>query len=154
MTMRNDPPLPPAPERRSELEPLVRYVPHLPARRIRDRLAAVARPRGGLLLLGVPVGAVCALVGLEEAFAGDPPGADPFTDLTPLAIGVRALYGLAGWCWLVAILGALDRPRPERPPRRSGAYLAAAVLPLYVLHQPIVVAVAYFVVGMREPTAG
>jgi hypothetical protein len=195
------------------LAPLARYVPQGPARRIRERLAAVARPRCGLLLLGVPVGVVCALVGLEEAFggwsrwaylvfflygflfvtdpafraamrrdrvpaavlgaalmavgvpgfmiAGDLPGADPFTDPTPLAIGVRALYGLAGWCWLVAILGALDRRRPERgrppgpgrerPPRRVSAYLAAAVLPLYVLHQPIVVAVAYFVVGWQAP---
>ncbi|CAM5643061.1 Acyltransferase 3 domain-containing protein OS=Streptomyces fumanus OX=67302 GN=GCM10018772_17440 PE=4 SV=1 [Streptomyces fumanus] len=30
-------------------------------------------------------------------------------------------------------------------------YLAAAVLPLYVLHQPVVVAVAYFVVGWSAP---
>ncbi|WP_223167669.1 acyltransferase family protein [Nonomuraea sp. SYSU D8015] len=191
------------------LAPLVRYVPRERARRLRARLAAIARPRCALLLLGVPIAVVCALVGLEEAFggwsrwaylvfflygfvlvtdpgfraamrrdrlpaavaglvlmavgvpgfvvAGDVPGADPFTDLTPLAIGVRALYGLAGWCWLVAILGALDRPRPSpaapagRPPRRLYAYLAAAVLPLYVLHQPIVVAVAYFVVGWQAP---
>ncbi|MFC5830246.1 acyltransferase family protein [Nonomuraea insulae] len=209
------------------LAPVARWVP-------RDRawLAAIARPRGGLLLLGLPVAVICALVGLEEAFggwsrwaylaffvygfvlvtdpgfraamrrdrlpaavagavlmavgvpgfivAGDAPGADAFTDLTPLAVGVRALYGLAGWCWLVAILGALDRPsrapseselseagpsesepsesRPSgsRPAeaglrRRLSAYLAPAVLPLYILHQPIVVAVAYFVVGWRAP---
>lgn len=189
------------------LAPVARWVP-------RDRawLAAISRPRGGLLLLGLPVAVICALVGLEEAFggwsrwaylafflygfvlvtdpgfraamrrdrlpaavagtvlmavgvpgfivAGDAPGADAFTDLTPLAVGVRALYGLAGWCWLVAILGALDRP--SRAPseggpseaglrRRLSAYLAPAVLPLYILHQPIVVAVAYFVVGWRAP---
>ena len=35
--------------------------------------------------------------------------------------------------------------------RRLYAYLAAAVLPLYVLHQPIVVAVAYGVVGWTAP---
>ncbi|SEG94099.1 Peptidoglycan/LPS O-acetylase OafA/YrhL, contains acyltransferase and SGNH-hydrolase domains [Nonomuraea solani] len=195
------------------LAPLVRWVPRDRARRFRDRLAAISRPRGALLLLGLPVALVCSLVGLEEAFggwsrwaylifflygflfvtdrafraamrrdrlpaavagvvlmavgvpgfiiAGDAPGADAFTDLTPLAAGVRALYGLAGWCWLVAILGLLDRPRPAgpssepslepRPPGRISTYLAAAVLPLYILHQPIVVAVAYFVVGGRAP---
>ena len=87
---------------------------------------------------------------------------------------------MAGWCWLVAILGALDRPRsrlvvegaPEaarrrrsepsgaaaghRPPeaglrRRLYTYLSPAVLPLYVLHQPIVVAVSYFVVAWEAP---
>src|SRR5262245_26056951 len=81
---------------------------------------------------------------------------DPFTDMTALSIGTRAVFGAAGWCWLVAILGLLDRRRqgPEDaspPPDERGrgrlyAYLAAAVLPLYILHQPIVVGVAYFVV--------
>ncbi|WP_433433738.1 acyltransferase family protein [Nonomuraea sp. CA-141351] len=170
--------------------------------------AAISRPRGGLLVLGLPIALVCAFVGLEEAFsgwsrwafllfflygyffvtdprfrvamrrdwvpaavvgvalvaigvpgfviAGEAPGADAFTDMTPLAIGARTLYGLAGWCWLVAILGALDRPRSPspgagKPPRRLYAYLSSAVLPLYVLHQPIVVAVAYFVVGWKAP---
>ncbi|GAA3564825.1 hypothetical protein GCM10022419_051860 [Nonomuraea rosea] len=181
----------------------------LPLDRVRDRLAGISRPRGVLLLLGLPIAVICALVGLEEAFggwsrwaylvfflygfvfvtdrgfraamrrdrviaavagvvlmgagvpgfivAGDMPDANAFTDLTPLAVGVRTLYGLAGWCWVVAILGFLDRPRSpsaqveERPPRRVYAYLAPAVLPLYILHQPIVVTVAYFVVGWRAP---
>lgn len=92
--------------------------------------------------------------------AGDADGSDPFTDMTALAVGARALYGLAGWCWVVAITGLLDRRR-RRPAevsadvegsqegrrRRVYGYLAAAVLPLYILHQPIVVAVAYGIVG-------
>ncbi len=59
------------------------------------------------------------------------------------------------------IPGLLDRRRPAQPRaapnptpttrRRLYGYLAAAVLPLYVLHQPIVVAVAYFVVGWSAP---
>ncbi|GGY35411.1 acyltransferase family protein [Streptomyces djakartensis] len=90
---------------------------------------------------------------------------DPFTESTPLAVASRALFGAAGWCLVAGIPGLLDRPRPQ-PPQESVSltspptpttrqrvyrYLAAAVLPLYVLHQPIVVAVAYFVVGWSAP---
>ncbi|RCG22818.1 acyltransferase [Sphaerisporangium album] len=136
---------------------------------------------------------VCAVILLAIGMpgflvAGDAPGANPFTDMTALAIGVRTLYGAAGWCCLVAILGVLDRRRSARTPvpdptpvssaafmsgtaaepvpaavpepapaRRGGlgkrvyAYLAAAVLPLYVLHQPIVVGVASWVVRWNAP---
>ncbi|MYV52572.1 acyltransferase [Streptomyces sp. SID3212] len=87
---------------------------------------------------------------------------EPFTEMTALATASRALFGAAGWCLVVAIPGLLDRRRPERPRaspdptpttrrRLLYGYLAAAVLPLYVLHQPIVVAVAYFVIGWSAP---
>lgn len=85
----------------------------------------------------------------------------PFTETTALAVSSRALFGAAGWCLVVAIPGLLDRRRLKPPPeladqspttrRRLYAYLAAAVLPLYILHQPIVVAVAYFVTGWSAP---
>ncbi|MEU6343221.1 acyltransferase [Streptomyces sp. NPDC046977] len=86
---------------------------------------------------------------------------EPFTEMTMLATVSRALFGAAGWCLVVAIPGLLDRRRREQPPaaphpapttrRRLYGYLAAAVLPLYVLHQPIVVAVAYVVTGWSAP---
>jgi peptidoglycan/LPS O-acetylase OafA/YrhL len=98
---------------------------------------------------------------------------DPFTAMTPAAVAARVLYGAAGWCWLVAILGLLDRRhqrRLRRPPadpqdtsdgrepgprRRLAGYLAAylgtAALPLYLIHQPVVVAVAYGVVRWDAP---
>jgi surface polysaccharide O-acyltransferase-like enzyme len=89
---------------------------------------------------------------------------DPFTQATPSAVVSRALFGAAGWCLVVAIPGLLDRPGRQLPPspvpaadrtprQRVHGYLVAAVLPLYVLHQPIVVAVAYFVVGWSAPIA-
>ncbi|MFD7409428.1 acyltransferase [Streptomyces sp. NPDC059866] len=106
-------------------------------------------------------------------FAAAGPGValsdEPFTEMTPLATVSRALFGAAGWCLVVAIPGLLDRwrqqprkaqqqlqPRTVPNPvpttrRRLYGYLAAAVLPLYILHQPIVVAVAYFVVGWSAP---
>jgi peptidoglycan/LPS O-acetylase OafA/YrhL len=86
---------------------------------------------------------------------------EPFTEMTALATASRALFGAAGWCLVVAIPGLLDRRRSQQPRaapdpapttrRRLYGYLAAAVLPLYVLHQPIVVAAAYFVVGWSAP---
>ncbi|MFC9848456.1 acyltransferase family protein [Streptomyces sp. NPDC060223] len=109
-------------------------------------------------------------------FAASAPGFmtadDAFTDPTALATVTRALYGAAGWCWIVGIVGLLDRrdrrdrhdrhdrhDRRDRPPaavslsgrRRLFGYLAVGALPLYVLHQPIVVAVAYAVVGLDAP---
>ena len=80
---------------------------------------------------------------------------DPFLTMAPLQIVCRFFFGLAGWFCLVAILGLLDRPRSSAPGdgrgRRLFPYLAAAALPFYVLHQPIVVAVAYGVVPWDAP---
>ena len=107
------------------------------------------------------LGLVLFLIGLPGFLIA---GGDPFTDMTALAIGARTLYGVTGWCWLVAILGLLDRWRrgvaatPAAAPvpsdgrgRRLYGYLSIAALPLYILHQPIVVAVAYGVVGWDAP---
>ncbi|MGW5903920.1 acyltransferase family protein [Streptomyces althioticus] len=102
--------------------------------------------------------AVRAGVAGVALFAGTAPGFvagdDPFTAGTPAALATRALFGAAGWCWVLAILGLLDR----RPRFRHGmppflAYLAVAALPVYVLHQPVVVAFAYGVVGRSAPAA-
>lgn len=131
------------------------------------RRAAVPAAAAGLVLfaLGMP----------GFMFAGRDDG-DAFTDMNAAAIGARTLFGAAGWCWVVAILGLLDRrggpgkggtseaPDPavdEDPPRqlagrpgrlrRAYAYFAPAVLPFYVLHQPVLVVVAYGVVGWDLP---
>ncbi|GAB4050775.1 acyltransferase family protein [Catellatospora paridis] len=111
-------------------------------------LAAVA----GVALMGV---------GMPLFFVVSEGGGDPFTDLTGPALAMRALYGMTGWCWVVAILGLLDRRGHRRP--TTGAppgfrskvyvYLALGALPIYVLHQPIVVAVAYGVVSWQAPIA-
>ncbi|GIF52368.1 peptidoglycan/LPS O-acetylase OafA/YrhL [Asanoa ferruginea] len=99
-------------------------------------------------IAGVVVFAACGPVLLT---AGD----DPFTTMTAHAIVARALFGFAGWCVVVAILGLLDRRNLSRTGRREPGrpyrYLAEGALPIYVLHQPIVVAVAYGVVGWHAP---
>ena len=113
-------------------------------------LADDGHVRAALRRLAVPAG-VFGLV----LFAGTAPGflalEDPFTEWSPFALATRAVFGAAGWCWVVAILGLLDRPREARPPSRAMVYLGLAALPLYVLHQPVVVALAYGVVGWSAP---
>lgn len=123
-----------------------------------DRFRVVMRREAGL---AAKLGALL--------FAASGPGFaladDPMTDTTVLATVSRALFGAAGWCLVLAIPGLLDRRRLKSPPvepdsaqaleagpapgtrRRLWRHLAVATLPLYVLHQPVVVAVAYFVVG-------
>ncbi|NGN63490.1 acyltransferase family protein [Streptomyces sp. A7024] len=87
---------------------------------------------------------------------------EPFTDMSALAISARALFGAAGWCLVLALVGLLDRRRQRRraagslaqtPPKpgRLYGYLAPAVLPIYILHQPVVVAVAYFLIATPLP---
>ncbi|MFC5958202.1 hypothetical protein ACFP51_28215 [Streptomyces pratens] len=106
-------------------------------------------------------------------------GDDPFTVWTPFALFTRALFEAAGWCWVLPILGLLDRPRNgtagtgggtagtgggtagtgtgaggrDRILHRALRYGALAALPWYVLHQPVVVAVAYGVVGWSVSAA-
>jgi glucan biosynthesis protein C len=85
-----------------------------------------------------------------------------------VAPGLSALQGLAGWLWIVSILGFAGsliarRPRPSpttadppaaRPqPRwhRASRYANEAVLPFYVLHEPVIVAAAWVIVRWHAP---
>ena len=107
------------------------------------------------------VGGTLFAVGLAAFLAADAAGADAFTAPDPLAVVFRALFGAAGWLFVVAILGGLDRWALRRAASRAGdpagrratayAYLLAAGMPLYVLHQPVVVGVAALVVPWRAP---
>ena len=89
--------------------------------------------------------------------------------MTGAAPGWSALQGLAGWSWLVAILGfgAAITARRRRPPatagsrpapagseprwRRAAQYGNEAVLPFYLLHEPVIVAAAYLIVRWHAP---
>ncbi|GAB7110480.1 hypothetical protein JCM4814A_87950 [Streptomyces phaeofaciens JCM 4814] len=111
------------------------------------------RIRAATLRLAGPVG-VLGLVLFAGTAPGFMAGDDPFTSGSALAVLTRALFGAAGWCWVLAILGLLERPRTRRrSPGPVLGYLAVAALPLYVLHQPVVVAFAYGVVGWSAPIA-
>jgi glucan biosynthesis protein C len=110
-------------------------------------------------------GAVLASVLLAVAAKlVDPSGADPMSGVTP---PLSATQGLAGWLWTTAILGVAGtvaarltaRPSgspaesPAHPPRwrRVASYANQAVLPFYVLHEPVIVAVACVIVRWPAP---
>jgi glucan biosynthesis protein C len=81
--------------------------------------------------------------------------------------GWSAMQGLAGWTWLAAIAGfaaavtarrrtgtATPRRAPARRPRwqRAAGYASQAVLPFYLLHEPVIVAFAWIIVRWHAPT--
>ena len=110
------------------------------------------RPAAALgLLLFLATGAAYVAAGA---------GGEPFTGMDPPSLAFRLLKSVAGWLWVVAIFGFArtrsGRPRgwpapaaPGRPGRlgRLAAYANEAVLPFYVLHETVVVVVAYAVLG-------
>jgi glucans biosynthesis protein C len=88
--------------------------------------------------------------------------------MTGAAPGWSALQGLAGWSWIVAILGfgaaitarwrRLPGPAGSSPTagheprwRRAAQYGNEAVLPFYLLHEPVIVAAAYLIVRWHAP---
>ena len=58
---------------------------------------------------------------------------------------VLALTAVAGWAFVVFLLGAARRLTPR--PSATLAYLSEASMPIYVLHQPAIVFLAWIVVG-------
>lgn len=55
------------------------------------------------------------------------------------------LYGICAWAWMVALLGIARRWM--RNDRASIAYARRVGYGLYIIHQPIIIAIAYVVVG-------
>jgi glucan biosynthesis protein C len=75
---------------------------------------------------------------------------DPPSGTLLSALG-RSLWGLWSWCWVLTVLGFgtkhLNFNRPILP------YANEAVLPFYILHQPVLLCVGYFVVQWAIPAA-
>ena len=110
------------------------------------------------------VGLLLFLATAAAAYGAADAGAEPFTDMDPLSMAFRLLKSVDGWLWVAAVVGlAANRVqysrssraqpaaarRPDRAGRlrRLGAYANDAVLPFYVLHEPVIVVVAYFVLA-------
>jgi hypothetical protein len=63
----------------------------------------------------------------------------------------RTLWGLWSWCWVLAILGFGMKHLNANTPILSHAN--EAVLPFYILHQPVLLGVGYLVVQWAIPDA-
>jgi len=106
--------------------------------------------------------AVAATVGLLGWAAAAGPGV-----VSGTAPGWSALQALAGWAWLAAIAGfaaaftaprrqagtVTPRPAPARQRRwqHAAGYANQAVLPFYLLHEPVIVAAAWIIVRWHAP---
>lgn len=86
---------------------------------------------------------MAALFSLMTAFGDSVSGA-------LLALG-RALWGFWSWNWTLAILGFGMKNLNFNKPILS--YANEAVLPFYILHQPVLLTVGYFVVQWSIPAA-
>ena len=118
------------------------------------------------LALAVACAATGALAASAAALTG--PGASLSASVPP---GWSALQGLAGWAWIAAIMGVAGsittrrRHQPaetDTPPaaapepywRRAARYANDAVLPFYLLHEPVIVAAAWVIVRWHAPLPG
>lgn len=120
-------------------------------------LAAMRRLRGSAAFLG----AALWIASFTLYSIADRDGVDPLTSYDGVSMLFRATFGVTGWVWLVAILGFAQRPVREAPSTgegagsrsaRLGAWGNEAALPLYVIHQPVIVAIAFTVVGWTAPS--
>ena len=75
-----------------------------------------------------------------------------FADVDPpewLRMTMRMAWALNQWCAIVAVLGFAHRMRPGDSPALR--YLVAAVFPVYILHQSVIVVVAHHLKPLAIP---
>lgn len=118
---------------------------------------ALRRHRKSALILGI---VTFAVVGFLFALGSESEGVDTLRDYDSVSLGMRAIKGVSGWLWVVTILGFAARsgqggrtsPKTKPVPsvlNRIGAYTSEAVLPFYVLHQTVIVLLAFYVVDWQ-----
>jgi len=115
---------------------------------------ALRRHRKSALLLGI---VTFAAVGFLFVLGSETEGVNTLLDYNAVSLGMRAVRGVSGWLWVVAIMGfASGGGKQARAPTeakralslvdRVSAYTSEAVLPFYVLHQTVIVLLAFYVV--------
>ena len=115
---------------------------------------AIHRHRKGVLLLAA---ATFVVVGALFAIGGDREGSDVMLDYDAVSVAMRVIRGVSGWLWVAAIMGfasvstkpKLTANTANRKPTvldRFSAYTSEAVLPIYVLHQTVIVLLGFYVV--------
>ena len=133
---------------------------------------AIRRHARAALLVGVP--AMAVLLGLGF-YVTEVAGQDPAVAYDGWSVLWRFVKGIGAWAWIVVIMGAamsMVRSRQQQPapavPRqlrpndpadgtlplrdRAIRYANQAVLPIYVLHQTVIVMIGFYVVQWDVPT--
>jgi hypothetical protein len=134
---------------------------------------AIRRHARAALLVGVP--AMFVLLGLGF-YVSEVAGQDPAVAHDGWSVLWRFVKGIGAWAWIITIMGAAmsvvrrrarqptpavphHQARPDDPadgtlPLRDRAirYANQAVLPVYVLHQTVIVMIGFYVVQWDVPT--
>jgi glucans biosynthesis protein C len=127
---------------------------------------AIRRHTRAALLVGIP--AMVVLLGLGF-YISEVAGRDPAVAYDGWSVLWRFVKGVGAWAWVITIMGAAmsmvggrqqpPAPAPPRQPRladpadgtptlrvRAIRYANQAVLPVYVLHQTVIVVIGFYVV--------
>ena len=102
---------------------------------------SIERNRTISLISGVVISLI--IIAIAASFGGAPPS----SGIDSSYIVISTIWALNGWCWVTAILGF-----GRKYLSFNHKYLKVSndlVLPFYVLHQSIIVAVAFYVVGLN-----
>jgi hypothetical protein len=133
---------------------------------------ALRRHARAALLVGVP--AMLILLGLG-LYISEVAGQDPAVAYDGWSVLWRFVKGIGAWAWIISIMGAAmsvvqrrvrqptpavpREPRPDDPADgslrlrdRAIRYANQAVLPVYVLHQTVIVVIGFYVVQWDVPT--
>ena len=97
------------------------------------------------------------IVGALFVFGSERPGANMMQDNDLLSLSMRVVRGTSGLLWIVAILGygsgfsrkeqaARREDRDPTLPDRVASYMSEAVLPVFVLHQTVIVLLGFYLV--------
>jgi len=92
------------------------------------------------LMLGIVISVIIIVIAASTG------GTSPSSGIDSSYVAVSTIWALNGWCWVTAILGF-----GRKYLSFNHKYLKVSnelVLPFYILHQSIIVAVAFYVVGL------
>ena len=93
------------------------------------------------LMLGIIISLI--IIAIAASFGGAPPS----SGIDSSYVAVSTIWALNGWCWVTAILGF-----GRKYLSFDHKYLKVSnelVLPFYILHQSVIVAIAFYVVGLN-----
>ncbi|MCP3997567.1 MAG: acyltransferase [bacterium] len=123
-----------------------------------DRRLAELLHRARWWILATAVVGFLTFAGTHVA-TSDVVGSDPLVDYDAAGIVLRTSFAIGGWCWVTSILSFAGSRRRRSSRRgtstrskrtlwgRSVGMANEAVLPVYVIHQTVIVTIAYFVVS-------